>query len=269
MGNKIINSMQFAIIKKDLMSIISNKQLFLSLFIVPVMFTVIMPVIFIITIYFTGQEDISDLQPLLDILPASMQSEDIDIIMKSMVLNYLMPTFFMLIPILTASVMAASAFVGEKEKRTLETLLYCPLTVRQIFQSKVWASFFLSMAVSLASFIVMIIVTETGFWLVDGAMVMPDFNWLFMLLIVSPAVSLLAIILIVGGSAKAKTVEESQQRSLFLILPWVLIMTVQFTGVVFLSSWYLLGVGVIFAALAFILMKKSMRKFTYEQLLKS
>ena len=42
---------------------------------------------------------------------------------------------------MTASIMAASSFVGEKEKRTLETLLYSPLTVGQIFRARCWPLF--------------------------------------------------------------------------------------------------------------------------------
>ena len=49
----------------------------------------------------------------------------------------------------------------EKEKRTLETLLYCPLSLRKIFQAKVLASFLLSMTVSLFSFAAMLLVMET------------------------------------------------------------------------------------------------------------
>lgn len=41
----------------------------------------------------------------------------------------------LMIPVMASSVMAASSFVGEKEKHTLETLLYSPLSLKQLFQS--------------------------------------------------------------------------------------------------------------------------------------
>jgi len=264
---KMINPMQAAIIKKDYMSMVSNKRLFPVLLIVPFMFTVVMPVIFILTIHFSP-DDMGDFQILLDRLPENKQSDDMSVTVMSLVLNYIMPMFFMFIPILTASVMAASSFVGEKEKRTLETLLYCPLSLKQIFQSKVWASFFLSMTVSFASFILMLITVETGVLLTLGNMILPDISWLVIMLVVSPAVSLLAITFIVGGSAKAQTVEESQQRAVFLVLPILLLVAGQFSGIILIGALYLLIVGIIFAVFAFILMKRSMRKFTYELLLK-
>ena len=73
-----------------------------------------------------------------------------------------------MIPIMAASIMAASAFVGEKERHTLETLLYCPLTLKQIFQAKVWASFLLSMLVSLISFTAMLLVIEAELFFLMG-----------------------------------------------------------------------------------------------------
>ena len=47
-----------------------------------------------------------------------------------------------------SSVIAASSFAGEKEKHTLETLLYSPLSLRQLFQSKILAGFSVGMMVS-------------------------------------------------------------------------------------------------------------------------
>ena len=175
--------------------------------------------------------------------------------------------FFLMIPIMTASIMAASAFVGEKERHTLETLLYCPLTLRQIFQAKVLASFLLSMLVSLISFVSMLLVIEAELYLLMGKFLLPSVNWLVVMLLVSPAISLIAVTLIVRGSAKAQSVEESQQAAVFLIIPIVLFVAGQFTGVLLMSVWVLLGLGVVCSVLAWILLRKSMVRFTYEKLL--
>jgi len=263
----MINSMQTAIIKKDLRSITSNKRLFPVLLIVPFVLTVVLPLIFILAIHFTP-DDMGDLQKMLDLLPSGRQLDTMSRTLMSLILNSIIPIFFIITPIMAASVMAASSFVGEKEKRTLETLLYGPLSLKQIFTSKVLASFILSMVVSFASFLVMLVVVETAVILTTGSMLLPDISWLVTMLVVSPAVSLLAITLIVSGSAKAQTMEESQQRAVFLVLPLLLLIAGQFTGVILINAWFLLGVGVVFAILALFSMKSSMRKFSYEILLK-
>ena len=263
----MINSMQAAIIKKDFQSIVSNKRLFPVLLVVPLVFTVVLPSVFILLISFTPDE-LGEMQALIDLMPISKQADTIARTVIALILNYIMPMFFIMIPIMAASVTAASSFVGEKEKRTLETLLYCPLPLKGIFKSKVWASFLLSMTVAISSFIIMLAVVETEVLLATGSMLVPDISWLVVMLVVSPAVSLLAITLIVGGSAKAQTMEESQQRSVFLIIPLLLMIAGQFTGVVLISAWYLLAIGAIIAALAAVLIRRSERKFTYEILLR-
>ncbi len=255
----------YALIKKDFRGVASNRRLFSALLIVPLVLTIILPSIFLVTIHFVP--DNPDVANLLSLLPEAAGMESLELTLSSMILNYILPVFFMMIPIMTASIMAASAFVGEKERHTLETLLYCPLTLKQIFQAKVWASFLLSMVVSLISFTAMLLVMETELFFLMGKLILPSVNWLVVMLLLSPAISLIAVTLIVRGSAKAQSVEESQQSAVFLILPLILLIAGQFTGVLLMNVWILLGLGIVCVALAWILLQKSMGRFTYEKLL--
>ena len=261
-----MKSAMLAIVKKDLRSVTANKRLLSTLLIVPLVLTVILPSAFVPAIHFTPDDP--DTQKLFELLPRSAKAESLEQTVAGLVLNYILPAFFLMIPIMTASVMAASSFVGEKEKHTLETLLYCPLSVKQIFRSKVLAAFLLSMLVSLASFGAMLLVLEAEIFFLMGTLLLPGINWLIVLLLVSPAISLIAVTLIVRGSAKARSMEESQQGAVFLILPVILLVAGQFTGILLLNAWILLGLGAVCALLAWLLLKKSMGRFTYEMLLK-
>ena len=263
----MINLKQFAIISKDIKSVVSNKSLLTGLVIVPLIFTLVLPVIFILLLYFVPDQT-GEMEQMLALLPASMVSDDMSRTIYVMLFNFIMPMFFILIPVLASTIMAASSFVGEKEKRTLETLLYCPLSLTQIYQAKVWASFFLSMGISLSAFIVMLIVMEAGALLLIGNMMLPGLSWLFTMLVVSPTVSLLSITLIVMISAKAQSMEDAQQRSVFLIIPLILLIAGQFSGIILISSWYLLAAGALFGIIAYVMMKKSTKNLTYEKLLK-
>jgi len=262
----MISSMQSALIKKDIRSVTSNKNLMMSLLIVPVFMAVVLPMIFLLIVGLSPIES-SDFQDLLAILPEAMMGDDVRRSLIQLILNNIVPIFFLIIPIMTASIMAASSFVGEKEKRTLETLLYSPLSLRNIFSAKILAAFILSQFVSLTSFVAMMVVAQSTIWFIAGAVMLPGLNWLVLLLLVSPGISLVAISLIVRGSAKAKSMEESQQRSTFLILPILLLAIGQFTGVMMLSVGLLLGVGIACALAGFILLRRSSADFHYEQLL--
>ena len=264
---------QIAIIKKDIRSITANKRMLSVLLIVPLVMTVIVPSIFILVMLFSPM-DSSDMRQMLGMLGPgyldgySLDSVDFRSVLINVVINYIMPLFFLLIPVMASSVMAASAFVGEKEKSTLETLLYCPLPLNKIFSAKILASFILSMAVSFLSFIIMMIVIEMEVLIVTGTMVMPDIKWLVVMLLVSPAVALFAINLIVRGSAKSQSMEESQQRAVFLVLPIILLAIGQFTGVMILSVWFLFAIGAVIAAIALFMFRGSFGKFQYETLLR-
>ncbi|HIZ66711.1 MAG TPA: ABC transporter permease subunit [Candidatus Blautia pullicola] len=260
-----MNQAMLAIIKKDFRSITANRRLFVSLLVVPLCLIIVMPSIFMLTAHMAPND--SDLQAMLELVPQSSWSGSAEQTLMDLVFNYILPVFFLIIPIMASSIMAASSFVGEKEKHTLETLLYAPLTLNQIFRSKVMASFLLSMLVSLLSFVSMILVVETEAFFLMGALLIPKLNWLIILLLLSPGVSMIAVTLIVRVSAKAQSMEESQQSAVFLILPLVLLIAGQFSGVMLLSPLLLLALSLVCGVIAWLLLKKSMKRFSYELLL--
>ena len=251
---------------KDLRGITANRRLFSTIFIVPVVFTVVLPSIFVFTIHFTPDDE--DLLELLSMLSQTMGAQNLELALVGLILNYILPAFFLVIPIMASSIMAASAFVGEKERHTLETLLYSPLTLRQIFVAKTLASFLLSMIVSVSSFAVMLVVLETELKLLTGQFILPGASWIVVMLLLSPALALVAVTLIVRGSAKAKSVEESQQAAAFLVLPIVLLIGGQFSGLFLLNFWIMLALGVVLALAAWVLLRRAVTRFTYETVLK-
>jgi len=100
-----------------------------------------------------------------------------------------------------------------------------------------------------------------------GHLIFPGVSWIITMVVVAPTFSLLAIVFIIKGSAKAQTMEESQQRAVFLIMPLLLMIIGQFTGLILINAWYLLIIGGIAGVAAWLLMKSSMKRFTYELLL--
>ena len=262
-----MNIGQFALIKKDMRSVTSNKQVFTVLLIVPIVLTIALPSIFVFVISF-APDAASDFQKLLDMLPAPNGEYSQQQQIFSLILNQIMPSFFLIIPIMASSVMAASSFVGEKEKHTLETLLYSPLSLRQLFQSKILAGLSVGMMISYSSFAAMLLVMELEAFFLTGNLLLPAASWLAIMLLIAPAISLVAIAVTVRSSAKAQTIEEAQQRAVFLIFPILALVIGQFTGIILISAGLLWGVGIVLAALAILLVKRAAGNFTYEKLLK-
>ena len=262
-----MNVKQLALIKKDIRSITSNKQVLLVMLMVPLALTIVLPSIMVFVMALVPDAT-SDFQELLNMLQLTAGENNQEQIILGLILNKIMPAFFLLIPIMASSVMAASSFVGEKEKNTLETLLYSPLTLKQLFQAKILAGFSVGMMVSFISFAAMMLVLEIELIILTGSVIIPESSWIIVMLLVSPAISLVAIAITVRGSAKALTIEEAQQRAVFLIFPIIALVIGQFTGVILVNAWLLLVLGIILATLAALLMRGAEGKFTYEKLLK-
>ncbi len=63
----------------------------------------------------------------------------------NLLLNYVLPLFFLIIPVMTASVMASASFVGGAGEAHPGDPALRPLSLRQVFRAKVLAAFTLSM----------------------------------------------------------------------------------------------------------------------------
>jgi ABC-type Na+ efflux pump permease subunit len=265
----MINKAQMAIIKKDILGITSNKRMLSVLIIVPLVMTVVLPCALIIPILLSPADspDLVQLTELLESANLNTGNNNQQILID-LILNYILPLFFIMIPIMVSSVMASGSFVGEKEKKSLETLLYSPLQLKEIFSAKILASLLLSISVSVFSFIIMLAVIETIAFILTEALIIPNINWFITMLLVSPAASLIAISLIVRSSAKAQSSEEAQQTSLFLILPIILLIVGQFNGAMMLGAHIFLILGAVLAIIAAFIFKSSFGKFKYETLLR-
>lgn len=262
-----MNVRQLAVIKKDIRGVTLNKQVFAVLLVVPLALTIVLPSIFVLVTAF-APDAASDFQKILDMLPADNGARSQQQRIFGLILNNIMPVFFLMIPIMASSVMAASSFVGEKEKHTLETLLYSPLSLKQMFQAKILAGFSVGMMVSYISFAAMMLVLELEVFLLTGEAILPSSSWLAIMLLIAPAISIIAIAVTVRSSAKAQTIEEAQQRAVFLVFPILALLIGQFTGILLISAGLLWGVGAVLAALDVLLMRGAAGSFTYEKLLR-
>ena len=92
-----MNSGQFALIKKDIRGITSNKQIFAVLLIVPLVLTIVLPSIFVFVISF-APDAASNFQKLLDMLPAPNGEYSQQQRILGLILNNIMPPFFLIVP---------------------------------------------------------------------------------------------------------------------------------------------------------------------------
>ena len=78
-----------------------------------------------------------------------------------LVLGYLLAPLFLIVPLMVSAVLAADAFAGEKERKTLESLLHLPISDRELFYAKLLTAFIPAMVVSWVGFLCFSVVSNT------------------------------------------------------------------------------------------------------------
>ena len=94
-----------ALVKKDLRQVTANRRTLVTFLVVPLVLTVVLPTMAVVTLHFMPEEA-GDFQKLLAFLPAAASGESLERQILGLLLNHILPLFFLIIPVMTASVMA-------------------------------------------------------------------------------------------------------------------------------------------------------------------
>lgn len=257
------------LIHKDINEITSSKQVIMPMTIVPIVLVVIMPLALLICAGFIGKDPgmITKMAPLMKKLPSVYKTYTPAQLLIKVALNLMFPTYFLIVPIMCSAVIGASSFVGEKERKTMESLLYTPISMEQLLRAKILGVFVPSYVVTLISFVIFGIIINAGGFIYFGKLIFPDVTWLIIILWISPAINLLSLTFTVLVSAKSETFQEAQQASGFLVLPIVLIIVGQMTGIFLLSNFVMFIAGGVILVLDYILIKWISSRFVPEKLI--
>jgi ABC-2 type transport system permease protein len=249
---------------KDIRGITSSAQVWLGLILLPLIFSVIFPLAIILLVKnvpISSPELIDLVNNVVHGLKDTKSGEMIGSLpsMKHqiifVVVNYLLGSIFLLIPTINAMMIALHSFVGEKEKRTMETLLFSPITVKELFIGKVLSAFIPAIVITWVSFFLFGFITVSLTYNMFGYFIFPNANWLILMFWVTPMITIFTILVNVFVSARAKGFQEAQQLGGILILPIMALFIGQATGFLVIKPFLLAVIGVIILILNFILLK--------------
>jgi len=260
----------FLVFRKDWREIRRNWQVILPIIIVPVALSVVFPS-FIVLVP-DGGESPEGTAALLENLPSELRAELSGLPSRAVViyifLVYLLAPFFLIIPLLASTVIAADSFAGEKERRTIEALLAMPISDSELFLGKVLVSFVPSMIVTWSSFAIYTAITDVlSFSTFNGRLILPNLVWILFIFGLAPLVALSSIGLTVTISARVKGFREAQQISTILLVPILGLFFGQLSGAVFLGP---VVIGLLaggFALVAAIVFEIGVRLFRREEIL--
>lgn len=240
-----------AIIRKDLKQVLQNKMVWLPMILVPTLILIVVPVGMVLMATFIPAEelDVDDLSILTQMMPAFMR-EPLQVLSPTqqfvvLASNYMFAPMFLIVPLMVASILAADSVAGEKERRTLEALLYTPITDNELFLSKVLVAFLPALVIGVASFAISAIAINLAGYRIMGRLFFPVVTWWPLVFWLGPAVSMVGLGATVLVSSKAKTFMQAQQFSGILVLPIVFLMIAQISGLFFLGVGLILALGLL------------------------
>jgi ABC-2 type transport system permease protein len=166
-------------------------------------------------------------------------------------------------------VLAANSFAGEKERHTLEGVLYTPVSDTALVVGKVVGSVVPAVAVSWVCFVVYtILVNVLGNPLV-GNWYFPTLNWWVLMLLVVPAVSVFVTGCVVWVSTRVSSCQSANSIAGFAVLPLILLLVGQATGVMLLGPGLFAVLGLVLAALDVLMVRWMIAMFDREKVVAS
>jgi len=240
-----------AIMLKDLRQVTQNKMVWMPMVILPLILLVIMPLAMVLlpTYFPTSDADMQEVITMLDRAPEFMRAPLADMTpLQAYVYvagNYMFAPMFLIVPLMVASVISADSFAGEKERKTLEALLYTPVTDMELFLGKVLAALVPALVIDLLSFVLYAVVVNAAGYRAMGRLFFPAPTWWPMVFWLAPALIAAALGATVLVSSKSKSFMQTQQISGVVVLPVVALMLGQVTGLLFLSPGLVLLIGLV------------------------
>jgi ABC-2 type transport system permease protein len=225
-----------AIVRKDLKVVSRNKGVMLPIIIAPLMLFVILPSIVALLPLLEKLFGFSpnDIQELVSVMPAQIQQEfagyDQYQVIAKYFLVHLMAPLFLIIPLMVSSVIAADSFAGEKERKTMEALLYTPTTDRELFIGKLLSGWLAALTVALVGFVFYGIIANTVAWPYMHRVFFPNTMWLVMIFWAVPAVPGLGLGVMVLVSARAQGFQDATQMGNLVVLPVIFMVVGQVSG---------------------------------------
>ena len=241
----------FAIVRKDLKVVLQNKGVLLPIVIIPLVLFVLLPwmAVFAPRLVNMAGAPLDELDNLIGHMPAGFQVSlaDLNLNQKVIVffLVYMLAPIFLIIPLMVASVIAADSFAGERERKTLEALLYSPTTDLELFTAKLLSAWLPAIGVSLIGFLLYSIMVNAAGWSVMGQIFFPNLMWLALVFWVVPAAAGLGIGVMVLVSLRAQGFQDAYQMGSVVVVPVLLLVFGQVSGVMYFNIPVVLLLGLI------------------------
>ena len=229
-----------AILRKDLKVTLQNKGVIIPLILVPLLLFVVLPLValFVPSLVNMPGTSFTSIEALLQNMAPGLKSTlavySTEQLVIVLILVYFMAPMFLIVPLMVASVIAADSFAGEKERKTIEALLYTPTTDQELFLAKTLAAWLPALLITLIGFVLYSLVANLAGW------------------------SIMGMVLV---SSRARGFQDAYQIGSVVVLPILLLVIGQATGVMYFNVGLVALLGLFFWILDVILFRFAVHTF--------
>lgn len=263
-----------AIAIRDLKIVLRSQGVMLPMILVPVIIMVLFPTgigLFAPLMESGDHSELEDMAYFFEQMPEAMQRQFVDFspaqTLIVTLIVYIFAPMFLIMPLMSASTIAASSFAGEKEHKTLEALIYTPTTDSELFIGKMLAAWIPAVVVSLGSFVLYGLAANLAAWSTMKQVFFPNVMWLGLVLWVAPAAAGLGLGTVILISSKVNTFQEASQIAGVIVLPIVMLVLGQIAGVLYLSLGAVLIVGLILWLIDAVILWFAVRTFKRDEII--
>ena len=255
-----------AIVRRDLGAVTRSKAVLLPMLLVPVLLLVLLPM----SVGLAANGDSLDVDRFLDLMPGRLSEPILALPPRErlvvLVLGYLVAPLFLIVPLMVSAVLASDAFAGEKERKTLETILHLPVRARDLYVAKLLVGFVPAVAVSWIGFALFCVVSNASAWPVMGRPFLPTWLWMIVIVWISPAVAAVGLGIMVRVSVRVNNTQEAQQLGGAVVLPLVILAVGQTTGILLAGTTAAFSVGAVIWVIAIFLNVRGAQAFTRDRM---
>jgi ABC-2 type transport system permease protein len=239
-----------AIVCKDLKVVFQNKGVSIPLIVAPVILLVAFPgmAALVPMLGDMAATDAAGLDNMIQVIPgvqAALAGYDVAQTMVVSLLVYMMAPLYLLLPLMTAIGIASDSFAGEKERKTLEALLYTPTTDWELLLGKLLSAWLPALGVAWGGFLLYTVMANLAAWPIMGRLFFPTTMWGILAVWVAPAVAGLGLSSMVLISSRARTYQAAYQLGALVVLPIILLLVGQVTGALVFSAWLVALLGLV------------------------
>lgn len=228
----------FLLTRKELKESLKSKEVILIITLMPLMFAVIMPLciplvnLTIPTEVFT--EDDFESFPALVPYWDELDSKGRFLIFFTMIFF----ESFLLLPMILPMAIAGDSIAGERERKTIESLIASPLTTEEIVLGKLMTTMIPSVLITWFSGIIFMLIADLSLYGTIGRLVFPNMMSAVLLFGLSPFFTLITTQTMIIVSTRASGMREAQQLGSLVVIPLYLFILGETAILVLLKAYW-------------------------------